>query len=190
MSDEPKLQPGVGFHLKEDGNWKPERIPPEVLREATFSGYLTIQGYRCTVFVTKTKDQWAQKSTGTSALASRVAARYLQSKKGDVTSQVEDIMSDERADDEYNDAIVDFCDKAFRELEGLNDSVNACLEQFAKTAEKLSEHGHERVGQVFAPKMKEALLQAAQTVKAAGDGAILQIVRDLKKLKSDASRRG
>ena len=75
MAEVPKLQPGIGFHLQPDGSWEAEKIPPHVLSEAVFSGYLTIEGYRSTVFETKDKDQWAQKSTGTSALASRVAAR-------------------------------------------------------------------------------------------------------------------
>ena len=190
MSYEPKLQPGVGFHLAPSGQWKPEDIPPDVLRDVSFSGYLTIQGYRCTVFETKKKEQWAQKSTGTSALAARVAARYLRAKGSDLVSQVQEIVNDERQDNEYDDAIVDFCDKAFSALEELNNSVTACLEQFAKTAEKLGEHDHERVQQLFAPQMKQALLEAAQTVKGAGDGAILEISKDLKKLKGDASRRG
>ncbi len=62
-----KLAPGVGFHLTESGQWKTEQIPPDVLRDVKFSGYLTIQGFRCTVFETPNKDQWAQKSTGTTA---------------------------------------------------------------------------------------------------------------------------
>ena len=72
---EVKLQPGVAFRLQPDGQWKPEKLPPEVLKEAKFSGYLTIQGYRCSVFETPDKNQWAQKSTGT--LASKIAARWL-----------------------------------------------------------------------------------------------------------------
>jgi len=81
---EAKLQPGVAFRLQPDGQWKPEKIPPEVLKEAEFSGYLTIQGYRCTVFETPDKNQWAQKSTGTPAepeptTASRIAEQWLES---------------------------------------------------------------------------------------------------------------
>jgi hypothetical protein len=76
---EAKLQPGVAFRLQPDGSWKAEKIPPEALKSAKFSGYLTIQGYRCTVFDTPDKNQWAQKSTGTSAeptTASKLAARW------------------------------------------------------------------------------------------------------------------
>ncbi len=126
----------------------------------------------------------------TSTLASRVATRYLRAKGNDVQSQVEGVLGDERQDDEYDAAIVDFCDSAFRELEELNETVTACIEQFAKAAEKMSEHSHERVHELFAPKMKEALMEAARTVKGAGDGAILEIVRDLKKLRTDAGGTG
>ena len=80
---EAKLQPGVAFRLQPDGSWKPEKVPPEALKSAQFSGYLTIQGYRCTVFDTPDKNQFAQKSTGTSAepeptTASKIAEQFLQ----------------------------------------------------------------------------------------------------------------
>lgn len=188
MSEDFKLQPGVGFHLKPDGNWLAEKIPPEVLQEAKFSGYLTIEGYRSTVFETKNKEQWAQKSTGTSALASRVAARYLLAKKDDVTSQVQEILNDERQDTEYNAAIVDFCDKAFSELEVLNDAVETCVQAFANAATKLQEHEHEKVQNTFALKMHEALKSAAMQVKNAGDGVITEVATDLKSLKDGATR--
>src|SRR5580693_5854090 len=77
---EAKLQPGVAFRLQPDGQWKPEKIPPEVLKEAKFSGYLTIQGYRCTVFEMPDKNQYAQKSTGT--LASKITSLWLSSSDG------------------------------------------------------------------------------------------------------------
>jgi hypothetical protein len=82
---EARLQPGVAFHLEPGGQWKPEKIPPAVIEEAKFSGYLTIQGYRCTVFETPDKNQWAQKSTGTLAeapeptTASKIAEQWLKS---------------------------------------------------------------------------------------------------------------
>ena len=78
VDEDVKLQPGVAFRLQPDGQWKPEKIPPEVLKEAVYSGYLTIQGYRCTVFETPDENQWAQKSSGT--LASKIAARWLQAR--------------------------------------------------------------------------------------------------------------
>lgn len=72
--DEFRLQPGVGFYLKDDGNWGVADIPDEIVREARFSGYLTIQGYRCIVFE-YAGQQWAQKATGTVASLERIAAR-------------------------------------------------------------------------------------------------------------------
>jgi hypothetical protein len=60
--DDVKLTPGNGFHLGPDGQWKVEKIPDVVLKNAQFSGYLTIQGHRSTVFDTPDGDQWAQKS--------------------------------------------------------------------------------------------------------------------------------
>lgn len=77
---EPRLQPGPGFHLREDGQWEVMKIPADVLESASLSGKLTIQGYRCTVFETPDKDQWAQKSETVPILgtvASRVAASWL-----------------------------------------------------------------------------------------------------------------
>ena len=78
---DPKLQPGIGFALQDDGSWKPEKIPDDVLSSATYSGFLTINGYRCTVFESPDGREWAQKSVNTPAVASpltiaaRVAAR-------------------------------------------------------------------------------------------------------------------
>jgi hypothetical protein len=66
---EAKLQPGVAFRLQPDGQWKPEKIPPEAIKEAKFSGYLTIQGYRCTVFETPDKNRT------TSTVAARATTR-------------------------------------------------------------------------------------------------------------------
>lgn len=82
------LSSGIGFHLQPDGRWEPEKVPDHVVENAKFSGFLTIQGYRCVVFELN-GEQWAQKSTGTvattignimkssnvSKLASRVALR-------------------------------------------------------------------------------------------------------------------
>ena len=79
--DIPNLSPGIGFHLQPDGSWKAEKIPQEALDTAKFSGYLTIMGYRCSVFDSKDSSQWAQKSTGTPAepptTASKIAEQWL-----------------------------------------------------------------------------------------------------------------
>jgi hypothetical protein len=183
-----KLTPGVGFHLQPDGSWVAEKIPPEVIENAIFSGYLTIEGYRSTVF-NSDNDSWAQKSTGTSAIASRVASRFTTAKKDDLVSQVNDIFADEREDDEYNAAIEKYCDTAFVALEGLNDRVRECLEEFGLVAEALGECENEKVARLFSSQMKTALFEAAKAVKAAGDDSIVEIVQDLKRLKEDATRR-
>ena len=98
--DPTALTPGAGFHLQADGTWAVEEVPREALDEAEFSGYLTIQGYRCTVFDTPGNDSWAQKSANTtvtastltggrkmssqiSPLARRVAARWTRSQQTD-----------------------------------------------------------------------------------------------------------
>lgn len=70
MSDAPALTPGVGWQLNPQGQWDPKDIPDAVLSSATFSGYLTIDGYRASVFETPDGGQWAQKSVGTPATAS------------------------------------------------------------------------------------------------------------------------
>lgn len=72
---ESRLTPGLGFHLGENGQWVVEEIPEDVLATARFSGFLTIHGYKCTVFETPSLDQWAQKSVGTVASIHNIAVR-------------------------------------------------------------------------------------------------------------------
>ena len=76
---DPSLTPGVGFHLQPDGSWKAEKIPSKVISEAKFSGFLEIEGVKSSVFETKSKDQWAQKTPpaglNISSKLLRVAAR-------------------------------------------------------------------------------------------------------------------
>jgi len=67
MEAEPSLQSGFGFRLQPNGQWRTEKVPADVLDSAEFSGYLTIMGYRCTVFETPEQEQWAQKSVATAA---------------------------------------------------------------------------------------------------------------------------
>lgn len=103
---EPKLQPGVGFHLKPDGQWEVKKIPLEVLQSAKMSGLLTIQGYRSTVFETPDKEQWAQKSVIAPTIASNVAARFLESQNVNVSTQR--IRSSEVSDSIRKDIIDNF----------------------------------------------------------------------------------
>lgn len=65
--DEPGLTEGVGFFLDPSGQWDVKDIPPDVVQEAEFSGYLTIHGYNCMVFEMPNGDMWAQKSSNTPA---------------------------------------------------------------------------------------------------------------------------
>jgi hypothetical protein len=61
IAQNPKLSPGVAFHLDEDGTWKAKPVPPEVRREAEYSGTLTIYGYKSVVFETPNGQSWAQR---------------------------------------------------------------------------------------------------------------------------------
>lgn len=74
---ESRLTPGLGFRLGENGHWEVEEIPEDVLTTARFSGYLTIDGFRCTVFETPSHEQWAQKSVGTVASLLSIASRLV-----------------------------------------------------------------------------------------------------------------
>jgi hypothetical protein len=65
-AEEPKLTPGVAFHLQPDGSWAAENLPHKAL-DSKFSGYLTINGYRCSVFEASDQSMWAQKSVDTPA---------------------------------------------------------------------------------------------------------------------------
>lgn len=184
-SDDPLLQSGIGFHLNPDGSWKPEKIPPEVLKGAVFSGYLTINGYRSTVFNTKDGSSWAQKSSGTSALA--VTAARVALKKSDIVSQVDEIFDDERSDTGYNQAIVEYADKALDALENLNDRFEDCLDEFHQVADLLGECEHDEISGVLAPRMRMAILNAIKSIRYTGENAIIGIIEELENLRDKAS---
>lgn len=61
--DDMRLQPGPAFHLQPDGTWAVEAVPPNVAKEARFSGFLAIEGYWCVVFELG-GEAWAQKAAG------------------------------------------------------------------------------------------------------------------------------
>lgn len=71
--DEPGLSIGSGFFLKPDGQWDIIDLPTKVVEEAAFSGYITIQGYSCTVFEMPNGDMYAQKSLNTPAKMASIA---------------------------------------------------------------------------------------------------------------------
>src|SRR5690606_6031074 len=66
-ADEPGLSSGKGFFLEPGGRWAIKDIPEDVVEEAQFSGYLTIQGYNSVVFEMPNGQMWAQKSNNTPA---------------------------------------------------------------------------------------------------------------------------
>jgi hypothetical protein len=80
-SQPPSLTPGAGFRLDPSGQWEVDEIPPEVLDSAEFSGYLTIHGYRASVFEAPGGEQWAQKSVNTPATASSAVSKPRSSRR-------------------------------------------------------------------------------------------------------------
>ena len=80
--DDLRLQEGPAFHLKPDGTWGVEDVPPSVARDARFSGFLAIEGYWCAVFELG-GEEWAEKAAGEmppetlASVAQRVASRWL-----------------------------------------------------------------------------------------------------------------
>jgi hypothetical protein len=62
-AEDPSLTKGMGFFLKDNGEWGVGNISEKVVRESEFSGYLTIYGYKSAVFEMPDKSQYAQKVT-------------------------------------------------------------------------------------------------------------------------------
>lgn len=73
-ADRPSLEPGNAFRLNTRGGWDVKPLPPEVIKKAEFSGYLTIDGVKSVVFVTPDGEQWAQR---TPPSGMNVASRLL-----------------------------------------------------------------------------------------------------------------
>lgn len=71
----PELAPGLGFHLEGDGRWDVQKIPDDVLRDATYFGELEIEGFPSVVFEMPDGSQWAQKAPGVAAPKGDEAAR-------------------------------------------------------------------------------------------------------------------
>jgi hypothetical protein len=77
--DDLRLQVGPAFFLKPDGTWTVQSVSPSVAEKARFSGFLTIEGYKCVVFELNGK-QWAQKlgKPVVSSVVDRVASRWME----------------------------------------------------------------------------------------------------------------
>ena len=85
------------FHLQQDlVTWKVEKIPSRIAEIAEETGFLTIMGYRCTVFKTPEGDQWAQKSVN-------VPADPPKKEKPEKPEKDSDKESDEDSDEDSED---------------------------------------------------------------------------------------
>ncbi len=85
------------FHLQQDlVTWKVEKIPSRIAEIAEETGFLTIMGYRCTVFKTPEGDQWAQKSVNVPA----EPPKEEKPKKSEKESEKSDSKSEESEDSE------------------------------------------------------------------------------------------
>lgn len=58
----PSLEPGHAFRLNAEGQWDIMKVPPDVIKEAKFSGFLLIKGVESSVFEGPDGTQWAQKT--------------------------------------------------------------------------------------------------------------------------------
>lgn len=186
----PELQPGIGFHLKTDGQWGQEKIPAEVLRDNKFSGYLTIHGYKCSIFETPDGDQWGEKSIPmpvpkVSPLATKVASMWLRA-KNDLTNQVSDTIEDEREDSDYDKSIAEYCDEAISTIEKLREDCRTMSENFIAEAHKLAEAKDAKVQKVLADKVRDSVVSAALEIKMVGSKTLSKLVSELAAHKVDA----
>jgi hypothetical protein len=166
--EEVRLQPGVAFHLTESGQWKAEEVPERVLGDASVSGHITIQGFRCTVFETSDKDQWAQKSPiVTSSVAKRVAARWLRSKGKDVTSLVKKIMDRPGDDKDTQKAVSKYGKRVRKSIPKAEDAFHALLADLERISSDLSDAGHDKVSGHHAAKIRDEIGKAVSTVQVA-----------------------
>jgi hypothetical protein len=167
---DPILTPGNGFHLGPDGQWKPEKIPEDVLNTAKFSGYLTIKGYRCSVFETPDKQSWGQKSEGTPAMASslvqRVAAKYLKAQQ-DITTQLKESLENDEMS-AWNRAAQEFFSKVQDDFLPDFDKIhNEAIKNIEKHISKFPKAGHPRVDGHEAVKIRTAIEEYAGDVRQA-----------------------
>lgn len=187
------LTPGPAFRLQEDGSWETEEVPGPVIDSARFSGYLTIEGYRCTVFETPEGDQYAQRS-----VVAAVAAEWLrrQAKGGpkDLVSQVGDILDGKGGqsggtDAEYDEAIVEYCEevrKVLPKMQSIFDKAFHDLVDFK--ADGAPEAKHPRVRQIGQEQVSKALNEAATRVELLSYSLAEELEGLLSGLEAGASR--
>jgi hypothetical protein len=165
--------------LQPDGQWKPEQIPPEVLRNSKFSGYLTINGYRSSVFDTEDFGSWSQKSEGTPAMASlaeRVAARYLKAQQ-DITTQLKESLENDEMS-AWNRAAQEFFSKVQDDFLPDFDKIhNEAVKDIEKYIGKLPKAGHPRVDGHEATKIRTILEEYAGDVRQAKEKLNSQLMK-------------
>lgn len=173
------LQPGPAFRLQPDGSWAVENVPSGVPAASSFSGYLTINGYRCTVFETPEGDQWAQKSVATAdtedemkSVASIVASEWLrrQSAGKDLVSQVGDILDGNAGqsggtDGEYDEAILEYCDEVRKVLPRMQSIFDGAFHDLVDFKEEVPEAKHPRVRQIGQEQVSKAVNEAATRIE-------------------------
>lgn len=195
-SDIVRLTPGIGFHLQPDGTWAPEKIPDEVIDHAEFSGYLTINGYRSTVFDTE-DGSWAQKSVSVkpkttdeivASVAKQLSFSWAKNAKSDLVSQVSDLMDDDRSDSKYNEAIVDYCDDAIAVVEKMQLECRELTEEFISSAHELSESKNKKIKNMLADQTREALVKAALEIRTVSSKTLGKILNNLASQKKEASK--
>ena len=162
------MTPGNGFHLGPDGQWKPEKIPEDVLKIAEFSGYLTIKGYRCSVFESKDLGSWAQKSEGTPAMASlaqRVAAKFL--KAQDITTQLKESLENDEMS-AWNRAAQEFFSKVQDDfLPDLDKVHTEAVKKIEHHVGKFPKANHPRVDGHEASELRTAVEEYVGDIKQA-----------------------
>lgn len=196
-----RLSPGVGFHLQKDGSWKAEKIPADVLHTAIYSGFLTIEGKKCTVFDTSNKEQWAQVSLVTAAsnvyvpgyqmvsFASRIAQTYLAGKPEDITSQVTDILQGTQdQDNDYDDAILEYCEALRKTLPDLQEIFDSAFHEAVDFKDALPEIECPKVRQLAEHKVHEIINQAAARIEIISHGLVQELEALIGGLEAGAAR--
>ncbi len=140
MSDE-KLSSGAGYFLNDDGEWEIKNIPNDVLKNSKYSGYLTINGVKCSVFDSHDGKQWAQKTID--KVSSKVASVWnrplLDEEKSDLLklSESEGVDLNKLIEEFKSARMVSLGDETWSRLENTN-SFNIKNIESARKVSKLS----------------------------------------------------